>query len=92
MPTTTLRQSHTVARAYSDLTTSIPGAANKAGFVKHFGGNEVEVVLGGSAQPGVTVRGSPLPVRGEEWAEADHIWVRCPQGGAAVVGFIEISE
>lgn len=92
MPTTTLRQSHPVTRTYSDLTSSIPGAANKSGFVKHFGGAEVEIVMGGATQPDLTVRGSILPARGEEWAEADRIWVRCPHGGSAVVGFIEVSE
>ena len=91
MPTTTLRQSHPVTRTYSDLMASIPNAANKPGFVKHFGGAEVEIVLGGAGRPDIGVRGSPLPARGEEWAETDHIWLRCPHGGGAVVGFIEIS-
>ena len=92
MATTTLRQTHMVTRNYSDLITSIPGAAGKSGFVKHLGGADVEIVFGGAPKPADSVRGSGLTVRGEEWAETDHIWVRCPHGGGAVVGFIEISE
>lgn len=92
MATTTLRAHHLVSKNYSDLIASIPDAAGKTGFVKHLGGAEVEIVLGGEDPPAATVRGSILPPRGEEWAQAAAIWLRCPHGGEATVGFIEFSE
>lgn len=87
MATTTLRQTATVGATYSDLILSIPGAANKTGFVKHLGGADVELVFGGEDIPSASVRGTPLRAGGEEWGEAARIWGRCPHGGTATLGF-----
>lgn len=87
MPTTTLRQTHMATRTYSNLITSIPGAAGKPGFVKHLGGADVEIIFGGAGQPGDSVRGTILRAGGEEWCEAANIWPRCPHGGTATLGF-----
>ncbi|MGE4431902.1 MAG: hypothetical protein AB7E05_14295 [Sphingobium sp.] len=92
MATTTLRQTHSASAEYSDLTTSIPGAAGATGFIKHLGGTEVEIVFGGAEEPEATVRGTLLRAGGEEWCESDHIWLRCPHGGAATLGFVAFSE
>lgn len=89
MATTTLRQTHMVTRSYSDLITSIPGAAGKSGFVKHLGGADVEIVFGGAGQPAAADRGTILRAGGEEWCEAGtaNIWPRCSHGGIATLGF-----
>ena len=91
MATTTLRMTHIATRSYSDLTTSIPGAAGKSGFMTHLGGADVEIVLGGATIPADSVRGTILHAGGEEWCETANIWLRCPHGGTAVLGFVEIS-
>lgn len=87
MGTTTQRTVHIADDSYTDVITSIPGAANATGFLRHFGGNEVEIVKGGSTPPADDVRGIPLKERGDEWCEADHIWVRCRFDGTATIGF-----
>lgn len=87
MATTTLRQTHSVSGEYSDLVTSIAGAANSTGFVKHLGGADVEIIFGGDSQPASSMRGTLLSKGGEEWGEAAHIWVRCPHDGVATLGF-----
>lgn len=92
MATTTLRQTHSASAEYSDLIISIPDAGGATGFVKHLGGADVEIVLGGAEEPDASVRGTPLRAGGEEWCEADHIWARCPHGGAATLGFIVFAE
>jgi hypothetical protein len=87
MVNTTLRTSHLVTEAYTDVITSIPGAADVSGFIRHLGGADIEIVMGGAAQPAPSVRGIPLSQGEEEPCEADHIWVKCRSGLSAVIGF-----
>jgi hypothetical protein len=87
MVTQTLRTSHLVTDVYTDVITSIPGAASANGFIRHLGGADVEIVMGGAGAPASTVRGIPLSQGDEESCEADHIWVKCRTGLSAVIGF-----
>jgi hypothetical protein len=87
MVTTTQRTSHAVTDSYTDIVTSIPGAAATPGFIRHLGGADVEIVMGGAGAPASTVRGIPLSQGEEEACEADHIWVKCRTGLSAVIGF-----
>ena len=92
MPTETLRATHMVTQDYSDLVTSIPGAAGAGGFVRHLGGADVEIIKGGAVAPAETVRGIPLRDESEgEWCEADHIWVRCRRDMSAKLAFEVVS-
>lgn len=92
MSTTTIRKTHAVTDSYTDLIGSIAEAANVAGIVANYGDAEMEIVKGGGQAPAATLRGKPLKAWGEEYAEQDHIWIRCRvKGASGVVGFEAIS-
>lgn len=92
MTTETLRATHTVTEDYSDLVTSIPGAAAVGGFVRHLGGADIEIIKGGADAPAETVRGIPLRAGSDgEWCDADHIWVRCRRDMSAKLAFETLS-
>lgn len=88
MGTTTNRANHAVTDTYTDIITSIAGAASVAGNVNNLGDAEMEMVKGGATAPDAGVRGKPLLPWGSDYVEADHIWIRCRRSGASgVVGF-----
>lgn len=80
MSTTTQRAAHPVTSAYSDLTVSIPGAANTTGFIKNRNSFAIEVIKGGSTVPDPSNIGVVIPPFSDDWCEASNIWVR-GQGG-----------
>lgn len=85
MGTTTQRTTHSVSASYTDVVTSIPGAANASGLLKNLSGYTIDVVKGGASAPGANVQGVKLLPFGEEYCEAANIWVRCDPG--ALVAF-----
>lgn len=90
MATTTQRTSHTVRTDWTDVITSIPGAANAAGMLRNKSGQAVEVIKGGNV-PVATDSGVVMEAFGKEYCEASHIWVRTIGTQYAVVAFEALS-
>lgn len=90
MGTVTQRSSATVSKNWTDITLSIPGAANAAGVLRNQSGQMLDVIKGGLA-PVAGESGIAVPAYGQEYCEADHIWVRSLGRVDAVVAFEVIS-
>lgn len=92
MATTSIRNgsvlaTHTVTSSWTDVVTSISGAANVAGLLKKVSGDGVvKVVKGGSTAPDAASIGSDvLMVAGDAvFCETDKIWVQCVSGSPRV--------
>lgn len=82
MGTTMERQTHTVIATYSDVVTSIAGAASTPGLLRNLTGYTMDVVKGGASAPDNALQGVKLLPFGAEYCDSDHIWVRCANGGS----------
>ena len=92
MATTTLRSgasviTHNVTSTYTDVITSISGAANVAGMLRNLTNNYLTVVKGGTTAPDSGSSGEVLMPYDAVFCETDHIWVRFQNGGTATVCF-----
>lgn len=93
MTTTSIRSgnavaAHTVGSTWTDVVTSIGGAANVAGLLKKISGtSSVQVVKGGSSAPDdSSYPGDIILTLGDSvLCETDHIWVR--SAAPAVLAF-----
>lgn len=82
MGTTMERQVHEVEAGYTDVVTSIAGAASTPGLLRNLTGYTLDVVKGGASAPSNSLPGVKLLPFGAEYCDSDHIWVRCANGGS----------